>query len=165
MATPAARPAPPAPAATDAASSSPSTSTAAQPAEPTRRAADGTPRPAGSDAGGQPATNAARSAPAGGAPDTGARVGHDVATAPALPSSAPKLNLELARPRGGELSGRRTMGGVLPVMPRPPELPDKLAKDIEKSARPDCRTAHADKGLLAVPALAADALKDNGCRW
>jgi hypothetical protein len=125
-----------------------------------------TPQPVGTpaSAAATPAAAPLAAAPAGGAPDAGARVGHDVATAPTLPASAPRLNLELVRPRGGELSGRRS-AGVLAVMPRPPELPDKLAKDIEKSAHADCRTAHADKGLLAVPALAAEALKDNGCRW
>jgi len=115
-------------------------------------------------AAGAAAASRPAAAPAGAAPDAGARVGHDVATAASLPASATRLNLELVRPRGGELSGRRS-AGVLAVMPRPPELPDKLAKDIERSVRADCRNAHADKGLLAIPALAADALKDNGCRW
>ena len=42
----------------------------------------------------------------------------------------------------------------------------KLAEDIEKSAKPDCRNAHSGMGLLAVVPLAADALKkDGGCKW
>ncbi|OYV00079.1 MAG: hypothetical protein CFE45_10520 [Burkholderiales bacterium PBB5] len=87
-----------------------------------------------------------------------------MATAPSLPASAPRLNLELARSRGGELSGRHATG-VLPMVPRPPELPSKLGEQINKASRADCRNAHADKGLAAVPALAADALSDKGCRW
>jgi len=101
-----------------------------------------------------------------GAPDAGSRVGSDVATPPSAPASAPRLNLELARPRGGELS-RGGSAGVLPLLPRPPELSDKLARDIEKAAKGDCRTAHAGAGLLAVVPLAVDAVrnKDGGCKW
>ncbi len=100
-----------------------------------------------------------------GLPDAGTRTGADVATAPSAPASAPRLNLQLPRSRGGELS-RLGSAGVLAVMPRPPELKTRLAREIEKSAPPDCRTAHAQMGLLAVVPLAADALKaDGGCRW
>ncbi|MBL8306949.1 MAG: hypothetical protein JNM33_09650, partial [Rubrivivax sp.] len=88
-----------------------------------------------------------------GLPDAGSRVGADVATPPSAAASAPpRLNLELARPRGGELS-RGGSRGVLPLLPRPPELPDKLARDIEKAAKEDCRKAHAGAGLLAVVPL------------
>ena len=104
-------------------------------------------------------------APATGAPDAGARIGHDVATAPALPASAPRLNLELVRPRGGELSAHGQRAGLLPALPRPPELPTKLAKDLEKSQRPDCRNAYAGSGLAAAVPLAVDAVKGDGCRW
>jgi len=89
-----------------------------------------------------------------------------VATAPSQPASAPRLNLQLQRQRGGELS--RGMGsGALPVLPRLPEADEKLAKDIQKSARGDCRTAWAGAGLLAVVPLAVDAVrgKDGGCKW
>ena len=102
-----------------------------------------------------------------GRPDAGPQVGHDVATAPSAPASAPRLNLELARPRGGELS-RQGGAGVLPLLPRPPELPDKLARDISNAAKADCRKAYQGLGLLAVVPLAADALrggKDSGCKW
>ena len=102
-----------------------------------------------------------------GRPDAGPQAGHDVATAPSAPASAPRLNLELARPRGGELS-RQGSVGVLPLLSRPPELPDKLARDIDKAAKADCRKAYQGLGLLAVVPLAADALrsgKDGGCKW
>lgn len=107
----------------------------------------------------------AKAAPAAAA-DAGAQVGHDVATpASNAASAAPRLNLELSRPRGGELS-RGSSRGVLPVLPRPPELDDKLARDIEKAAKADCRKAYAGAGLLAVVPLAADALgKAGGCKW
>jgi hypothetical protein len=100
----------------------------------------------------------------GGAPDAGARVGHDVATAPSLPASAARLNLDLVRPRGGMVSplGAR---GLLPVVPHPPESPSKLARDIEKAGQPDCRKAYGGLGVLAVVPLVADAVRDKGCRW
>lgn len=100
-----------------------------------------------------------------GRPDAGTRTGADIATAPSAPASAPRLNLQLPRSRGGELS-RLGSAGVLAVMPRPPELKSTLASEAEKSGHADCRTAHARMGLLAVVPLVADALKaEGGCRW
>ena len=105
-----------------------------------------------------------------GRPDAGPNLGQDVATAagePAALVSAPRLNLELPRQRGAELS-RQGGGGLLPLLPRPPELPDKLARDIENSAKADCRKAYQGLGLLAVVPLAANALRssqDSGCKW
>ena len=103
--------------------------------------------------------------PGQGAPDAGSRVGNDVATLPSTPASAPKrLNLELPRLRGGELS-RHSSTGLLPALPRPPEVPDKLGSAIEKTAKEDCRKAYAAAGLLAVVPLAVDALREGGCKW
>ena len=104
--------------------------------------------------------------PAGqGAPDAGSRLGNDVATAPSNAASAPrKLNLELPRMRGGELS-RHSTTGLLPALPRPPEVPDKLGSAIEKTAKEDCRKAYAANGLLAVVPLAVDAVRESGCKW
>jgi hypothetical protein len=112
----------------------------------------------------QPAAAATGATPAAAPPaDAGPRLGADVAV-PATAASAPRpLNLELGRLRGGELS-RLGAPGVLPVLPRPPET-DKLAAEIEKTAREDCRKAYASAGLLAVLPLAADALRGKGCKW
>lgn len=110
-----------------------------------------------------PTPAAAAAADGGG----GAQVGHDVATPPAAAaaSAAPRLNLELSRPRGGELS-RFSSRGVLPVLPRPPERDEKLAREIEKAAKTDCRNAYTGMGPLAVIPLALDAVrKDGGCKW
>ena len=89
-----------------------------------------------------------------------------MATPPAAAASAaPRLNLELSRPRGGELS-RFSTSGVLPVLPRLPERDEKLAREIEKAGKTDCRNVHTGLGLLAVVPLAVDALrKDGGCKW
>ena len=99
------------------------------------------------------------------APDAGTRVGQDVATPAAAASAPPRLNLQLARPHGGELS-RYDTRGALPVLPRPPERDDKLAREIEKAGKTDCRQAYGGMGPLAVIPLAVDALrKDGGCKW
>ena len=103
-------------------------------------------------------------APAGGSPDAGSRLGHDLATAPSRAASTPRLNLELPRQRGGELS-RHGAPGLLPVLPRPPETKSKLAQEIEKSGRPDCRSAYSALGLVAVVPLVRDAVAGDGCRW
>ena len=77
----------------------------------------------------------------------------------------PRLNLDLPRQRGGNLS-RGESSGLLPLVPRPPETMDKLGRDIQNAAKPDCRDAHADKGLLAVVPLAIDAFRrEGGCKW
>lgn len=128
---------------------------AAAPAEPSSRPAPPRVAPSGAPGAAMPATG----------PDAGPLLGHDVATPPASAASTPTpLNLQLARPRGGELSGRMAPG-ALPLLPRPPERPSKLANDIENAARRDCRTAHAGMGLLATVPLAADALSGAGCKW
>ena len=102
-----------------------------------------------------------------GAPVAGSEIGRDVATplGPAA-SAPPKLNLQLNRPRGGELSRFGGTAGALPVLPRPPERDDKLAKDIEKTGKTDCRNAYTGMGPLAVIPLAIAAVrKDGGCKW
>ncbi len=99
-----------------------------------------------------------------GAPDAGARLGRDVATPPTAASSAPRLNLDLPGARSGQLSSQGARG-VLQLLPRPPEGKSKLAESIEKAAKEDCRKAYAGMGLLAVLPLAADAVRDKGCKW
>jgi hypothetical protein len=54
---------------------------------------------------------------------------------------------------------------VLNLMPPPPEKKSKLATEIEKAAKPDCRQAYAGMGLLAAVPLAADAVRGKGCKW
>ena len=81
------------------------------------------------------------------------------------PRAPPRLNLQLSRPRGGEIS-RGSSAGVLPVLPRPPEVDEKLGRDIARSAKQECKDAYRAAGLLAVVPLAAQALKaDSGCKW
>lgn len=42
---------------------------------------------------------------------------------------------------------------------------DDLSKSVQKAARADCRVAHTDKGLFALPFLAWDAATQKGCKW
>ena len=111
-----------------------------------------------------PTPQTGSSRPVGGLPDAGARVGHDVATAPAQQASSPRLILDLAPRRGGAISAQGSRG-LLPLLPHPPEGKSKLAEDIEKAAKTDCRQAYASMGLLAAVPLTFDALRDKGCRW
>lgn len=55
--------------------------------------------------------------------------------------------------------------GVFTVPPPPPV--ERKSKDpLEKAIKPDCRTAYANMGLLAVPVLVASAVAaDGSCRW
>ena len=97
-------------------------------------------------------------------PDAGSRIGQDLAGPAARPAAPPKLNLELVRPRGAELS-RHSASGLFPVLPRPPELKSKLARDIEQAGQTDCRNAYSAMGLAAAVPLLRDALRADGCRW
>jgi hypothetical protein len=56
---------------------------------------------------------------------------------------------------------------VLNLVPPPPpqERKDALAEGIAKAAKPDCRTAYAGLGLLAVVPLVASSVGNGGCRW
>ena len=106
-------------------------------------------------------------------PDAGASAGHDLAAAPSLPASSPRLTLDLTPRRGGASSaqGSRGLSPLLPLSPLSPLLPHpaetrpKLAEGIEKAAKPDCRQAYAGMGLLGAGALVLDTLRDKGCRW
>lgn len=40
-----------------------------------------------------------------------------------------------------------------------------LSTGIQQAARGDCKQAHAQMGLLALPMLLWDSVQDNGCRW
>jgi hypothetical protein len=90
--------------------------------------------------------------------------------APAAESGAPPaVTVESMKKRAREIaaegSGSR---GVLNMIPPPPpvEKKDKLAEDIAKAAKPDCRTAYAGLGILAVVPLVASSVGNNGgCNW
>ena len=78
-------------------------------------------------------------------------------------ASAP-LNLDLHGNGAGPMASR-SRSGLLPMLPAPPDDKAKMAKDIEKATRPDCKDAYAEHGLLAVVPLAADTASGKGCKW
>lgn len=51
------------------------------------------------------------------------------------------------------------------LAPKTRAEPSALAKGIAQSARLPCRDAHAHLGLLALPFLLADTVRDDGCKW
>ena len=85
------------------------------------------------------------------------------------PTEAPHIDLNAAGQKAAreivhEAAGSR---GVFNIPPPPPvERKSKEASPLEKALKPDCRTAYADMGLLAVPVLVASAIAaDGSCRW
>ncbi|MBG0881927.1 hypothetical protein H0X90_34565 [Burkholderia sp. 9775_39] len=40
-----------------------------------------------------------------------------------------------------------------------------FGREVSKAARIDCRNAYSKRGLLAIPSLAFDAVRDTGCKW
>lgn len=155
----------PVPAPTRVATPTPTPAPPAQTPAPQPEAASDSPLPAPSSPDAPAKSGALVPGSSAGRPDAGAQVGRDVATAPSAPASAPRLNLDLPRTRGGELS-RQSSVGVLSLLPRPPELPNKLAREIDKAGKADCRDAYSGLGPLAVLPLALDAVrKEGGCKW
>jgi hypothetical protein len=85
------------------------------------------------------------------------------------PSEAPRIDLDAARKKAAREIVREGSGsrGVFTIQsPPPPEKKSKEAMAMEKALKPDCRTAYASMGLLAVPVLVASAIAaDGSCRW
>ena len=84
------------------------------------------------------------------------------------PGAAAGITGESLRKRAREIAREGSgPGGVLNVVPPPPpqERRDTLAEGIAKAAKPDCRTAYAGMGLLAVVPLVASTVGNGGCRW
>jgi hypothetical protein len=85
------------------------------------------------------------------------------------PAEAPRIDLDAARKKAAreivsEGAGSR---GVFTIPGPPPvERKSKEASALEKAIKPDCRTAYANMGLLAVPVLVASAIAaDGSCNW
>jgi hypothetical protein len=129
------------------------------PAAPAARTVPGTPQPGGATG------NAATAGSPGGKVNLdGSSSGGGGPAEPAPGASAPALNLDLHGAGVGP-STNRSRSGLFPVLPSPPEPASKLSKDIEKAARPECKGAYTESGLLAVIPLAKDALTGKGCKW
>ena len=85
-------------------------------------------------------------------------------TAP--PAAAPAHDFRWRAEDAAALGAPRARGQArVDLAPKAPAEPSALAKGIAQSARPPCRQAHAHLGLLAVPFLLADTVRDGGCKW
>lgn len=59
--------------------------------------------------------------------------------------------------------GQARTGGA--PAPASASVADALVAGAKHAERPDCRHAYASNGLLALPMLAIDALRQSGCKW
>jgi hypothetical protein len=151
---------------------------AAPESPPRREPAEAIPRAAPTaPAASTPGISAAGQAPA--APPSRLRFGNpdavdeivrprgDVVIPSPEPGGASRIDLEAARRRAREITAESSGSrGIVSLVPPPPvERKSKLAEDIEKAAKPDCRTAYAGLGLLAIPALVGSTIGNGGCNW
>jgi hypothetical protein len=85
------------------------------------------------------------------------------------PSQSPRIDLDAARKKAAReivSEGAGSRGVFTLPSPPPLEKKSKEAMAMEKALKPDCRTAYASMGLLAVPVLVASAIAaDGSCRW
>jgi hypothetical protein len=91
------------------------------------------------------------------------------AATPSPPASRPLVldepTLHQARTaaRRGGVGALAESAGVPLATARSPA--EQRADGVQRAVRPDCRVAHAGKGLFAVPFLLRDAMADDGCKW
>ncbi|SMC29628.1 hypothetical protein SAMN02745857_03968 [Andreprevotia lacus DSM 23236] len=83
-------------------------------------------------------------------------------------AAAPVLDLEQLRKQArvqAERDAPTRVPGLANLATPAPERKSAQEEAIARSFKPDCRTAHADKGLLAAPFLLYDAVSEDGCHW
>ncbi|UJB32261.1 hypothetical protein [Chromobacterium sp. Beijing] len=79
-------------------------------------------------------------------------------------ASAPATALTL----GGLRQQVREQAAAAPekIAPLPADpAKTKLARSIERAEKPDCKTSYAGLGLLAIPVLAVQSAREDGCKW
>jgi hypothetical protein len=82
------------------------------------------------------------------------------------PFSSKGVDVDAMKRRAGQLA-RGTGNSALLAFPMPavPPKKSKMEQAIENARKPDCRTAYADMGLLAVVPLVANEFGEGTCRW
>jgi len=92
---------------------------------------------------------------------------NDVVVPSAEPGGGSRIDLDAARRRAREITSESSHSrGIVSLVPPPPaERKSKLGEDIEKAAKPDCRTAYAGLGLLAIVPLVGSTIGNGGCNW
>ncbi|WP_321871129.1 hypothetical protein [Burkholderia ubonensis] len=68
-------------------------------------------------------------------------------------------------PAAATISGLGASSGAVAGASRRTTAVATLARGMSEARRADCRNAYAGMGLLAIPALAIDAVRDAGCKW
>ncbi|KVG76961.1 hypothetical protein [Burkholderia ubonensis] len=68
-------------------------------------------------------------------------------------------------PAAATISGLGASSGMGTGVSRRATADATLARGMSEARRADCRNAYAGMGLLAIPALAIDAVRDAGCKW
>ncbi|KVD07334.1 hypothetical protein WI80_18595 [Burkholderia ubonensis] len=68
-------------------------------------------------------------------------------------------------PAAATISGLGASSGAVAGVSRRATTDATLARGMSEARRADCRNAYAGMGLLAIPALAIDAVRDAGCKW
>ncbi|KWK76906.1 hypothetical protein WM16_11245 [Burkholderia ubonensis] len=68
-------------------------------------------------------------------------------------------------PAAATISGLGASSGMGTGASRRTTTDATLARGMSEARRADCRNAYAGMGLLAIPALAIDAVRDAGCKW
>ncbi|KVO43582.1 hypothetical protein WL67_28690 [Burkholderia ubonensis] len=68
-------------------------------------------------------------------------------------------------PAAATISGLGASSGMGTGVSRRATVDATLARGMSEARRADCRNAYAGMGLLAIPALAIDAVRDAGCKW
>ncbi|KVD05399.1 hypothetical protein [Burkholderia ubonensis] len=68
-------------------------------------------------------------------------------------------------PAAATVSGLGASSGMGTGVSRRATTDATLARGMSEARRADCRNAYAGMGLLAIPALAIDAVRDAGCKW
>src|SRR5579862_3007712 len=82
------------------------------------------------------------------------------------PFSSKDLDVDAMRRRAGQLARGSGNTALLPFpMPAVPPKKSKMEEAIENARKPDCRTAYANMGLLAVVPLVANEFGEGTCRW
>jgi hypothetical protein len=82
------------------------------------------------------------------------------------PFSSKNLDLDAMKRRAAQLARGSGNTALLPFpMPAVPAKKSKMEEAIENARKPDCRTAYADMGLLAVVPLVANEFGEGTCRW
>ena len=93
----------------------------------------------------------------------------EVAASPPPAASAPLL-LDETTLRQARAAARRSGVGAMAdpagvPLSTAPSPAEQRAESVQRALRPDCRSAHAGKGIFAVPFLLRDAVAGDGCKW